>query len=163
MATSKVFADEVNYFKTSQSSPDNWMDKAKKEISKLPGGKVLSEAYGSMNGQGVFMLEFAIGKDAFKAIWPVLPVRNSKDERAAKVQAATLLFHDVKHRCVLTKVLGVRAAFFNYLLLPDGRTAAEVANPEMFAQLPQLLGAPMPIALPAGKGGDIVDGEFTVT
>lgn len=41
-----VYAEEVNYWKTGQSSPDTWIDRAKGEII-ATGGKVLSEAYGS--------------------------------------------------------------------------------------------------------------------
>lgn len=141
MAISEIYAEDMNYWKSSQSSPDTWIERAKKQIAALPSGKVTGEAFGSSNGSGAYVLAFEIGADRFKVIWPVLPSR-TKNEKAAKVQAATLLFHDVKYRCVIAKVFGVRTAFFNFLLLPDGRTAGEVASPELFEQLPRLLSAP---------------------
>ncbi len=36
------FADEINYWKTSSTSPDNWIEKAKKQIIAL-GGVILGE------------------------------------------------------------------------------------------------------------------------
>jgi hypothetical protein len=50
-----------------------------------------------------------------------------------------MLYHDVKHRCVLVKVFGARQAFFNYLMLPDGRTAAQAATAELVDLYPKLL------------------------
>jgi len=133
------YADEVNYWKTGTTAPDTWIDNAKKEIARA-GGKVLGEAFGrDESGRAAYMLDFSFGSERFRAVWPVLPVRNPKDERAARIQAATCLFHDVKARCVSAKVLGTRAAFFNYLLLPDGRTAAQLAAPELTTAWPKLL------------------------
>jgi hypothetical protein len=58
------------------------------------------------------------------------------------VQAATMLYHDVKAKAVSAKVHGVRAAFFQYLALPDGRTAAQLAAPDLTDRYPRLLAAP---------------------
>ena len=63
----------------------------------------------------------------------------SGNERSARIQAATLLFHDVKAKSITAKVLGFRAAFFSYLALPDGRTMAEMATPELVGAFPKLL------------------------
>lgn len=52
-----------------------------------------------------------------------------------------MLYHDTKARCMAAKVLGSRAAFFNYLLLPDGRTAAQIAAPELLNLYPKMLTA----------------------
>lgn len=84
------------------------------------------------------MLEFEFGKDRFRAVWPVLPSK-TKNERAARIQAATMLYHDVKAKCVAAKVHGVRAAFFQYAVLPDGRTAAQVAMPDLVNLYPKML------------------------
>lgn len=133
----EVYAENVNYWKTGTSGPDTWIDKVKAEI-RAAGGTVLNEAFGSMEGRAAFMLEFAFGDDRFRAVWPVLPSR-TKADRAARIQAATMLYHDVKAKCVAAKVHGVRAAFFQYAVLPDGRTAAQVAAPELLELYPKML------------------------
>jgi hypothetical protein len=133
------YADEVNYWKTGTTAPDTWIDNAKKEI-RGAGGRVLSEAFGrDEGGRAAYMLEFTFGPERFRAVWPVLPTRKPTDERAARIQAATMLFHDIKAKCVSAKVHGARAAFFQYLALPDGRTAAQLAAPELSAAYPKLL------------------------
>ena len=137
-----VYAEDVNYYKTGTSAPDTWIEKAKSEI-KAAAGKVHGEAFGSeaATGRAAFMLEFEFSGERFRAVWPVLPCRakSAANERAAKVQAATMLYHDVKARCISAKVLGVRTAFFSYLMLPDGRTAAQVATPEVAQMWPRML------------------------
>lgn len=140
----ELYAEDVNYWKTSKSSPDAWIDKTKRQIEQL-GGKILLEGFGSepATGRAAFMLVFEIGGDKFKAVWPVLPSKSSS-ERAAKVQAATMLYHDVKAKCISAAVLGARAAFFSFLMLPDGRTAAEASVPELVQAIPALLSPAMP-------------------
>jgi hypothetical protein len=133
----ELYAENVNYWKTGTSAPDTWIDKTKAEI-RAAGGEVVSEAFGNQGGRAAFMLEFAFGDDTFRAVWPVLPSK-TKNERAAKIQAATMLYHDVKAKCVSAKVHGVRAAFFQYAVLPDGRTAAQVAAPELIELYPKML------------------------
>ncbi|MCB0122322.1 MAG: hypothetical protein KDE58_08775 [Caldilineaceae bacterium] len=137
------YAEDVNYWKSGQSSPDAWIDKARREI-KNAGGKILGDAFGNdaTTKRSAYMLSFQFGDDVFKAVWPVLPSRTAND-RAARIQAATMLYHDVKARCVSAKVLGGRVAFFSYIQLPDGRSAAAVelddALPMLFRpQLPML-------------------------
>lgn len=132
-------AEDVNYWKTSRTSPDTWLEKAKREITKA-NGVILGEGFGSepQTSRAAYMLAFEFEGERFKAIWPVLPSK-SGDERAARIQAATMLYHDVKARCVSAKVLGCRAAFFSYYLLPDGRTATEVSAPELLDAMPKLL------------------------
>ncbi len=66
-----------------------------------------------------------------------VPTRKG-NERAARIQAATFIYHDVKARCVSARILGKRAAFFTYLMLPDGRTAAQAAAPELLVALPAI-------------------------
>jgi hypothetical protein len=136
-----VYAEDVNYWKTGSSSADTWIDKAKAEI-RAAGGGIESEAYGREGGRAAFLLDFRFGDDRFRVVWPVLPVRRAVDERAARVQAATMLYHDVKAKAVAAKVHGTRAAFFQYLALPDGRTAAQLATPELTDRYPRLLAAP---------------------
>jgi len=136
-----IYAEDINYWKTSTAAPDAWIDKAKAEI-RAAGGRVLNEAFGAdQDGRAAFMLDFTFGRDRFRAVWPVLSPRNPKDTRAARVQAATLLYHDVKAKCVSAKVHGVRAAFFQYAVLGDGRTAAQVAEPDLIQLYPKMLTA----------------------
>jgi len=133
------FAEHVNYYQTGHSSPDVWLARATTQIE-AAGGAVLTEAFGrDSTGRAAYMLAFQIGPDRFKAVWPVLPTKKGGNDLAARVQAATLLYHDVKARCMTAKVLGMRAAFFTYLMLPDGRSATEVAAPELIDAMPKML------------------------
>lgn len=133
-----VYADDLNYWKTSKSPPDTWIDKAKKQIENL-GGKVLAEGFGMESGKSAFMIGFEIGGEKFKAIWPVMQPYNEKDEIAARRQAATMLYHDIKAKCLAAVVKGPRVAFFEYLMLPDGRTAAHASNVELLKGIPTML------------------------
>ena len=112
------YAETVSYFQTSQTSPNTWMDKTKRLIKEL-GGKVIMEGYGNepQSGRSAFMPAFEVGEDRFKLVWPVLPSR-SKNERAAKIQAATLMYHDVKARCLSAAIFGAQHSFFAFLQLP---------------------------------------------
>jgi len=44
-----MYAEEVNYWKTSRTSPDVWLEKAKREIIRA-GGEILGDAFGSEQG-----------------------------------------------------------------------------------------------------------------
>jgi len=133
------YADTLNYWKTSNTSPDIWIERARRQIEKL-GGIVISEAFGrDFSGRSAYMLTFEINNDTFRIVWPVLPVKNPREERAARIQAATMLYHDVKARSLASLVLGARTAFFAYFLLPNGRQAAEVAAPELGRLIPKML------------------------
>lgn len=136
-----VYAEEVgNYWQTSKSSPDSWIDKAKREIASI-GGKIITEIYGmDETGRSAFSLVFSIGADTFKIVWPVLPSK-SGNERAAKVQAATMLYHDVKHKVVMSKVKGTRTSFFEYLMLPDGQTMSNVSGDRLLELAPRMIGS----------------------
>ena len=130
------FAEDVNYWKTGKSSPDVWMDKAKAQIAKIS-GVVLAEGFGSDgDGRAAYMLGFELAGERFKIVWPVLTSKGG-DVRSARRQAATMLYHHVKAACMSSVVLGSRAAFFAHLMLPDGRVASQVANPEL--AIPKML------------------------
>lgn len=135
------FAEDIgHYWKTSRTSPDIWLARATAQIEEA-GGTVQQEAFGRAGDRAAFMISFTVAGEFYKLIWPVLPSKTG-DERAARIQAATMLYRDVKARCMSAKVLGVRAAFFNFLLLADGRTAGEVATPELPEMVPKLLREP---------------------
>ncbi len=131
------FAEDINYWKTSQSSPDTWIERAIKLIKDF-GGRVGMYGFGTDHhtGRHAYMLVFEINNDTFKLVWPVLSTESSKDEVAAKRQAATLLHHDIKARLLTATVLGHRTAFFNYMMLPDGRTVIETSIEELTAGIP---------------------------
>ena len=146
-------AEDVNYWKTSRSSPDTWLDRAEKLIINM-GGMVRLRGRGTSDAVAAYMFIFEIDDNVYKVIWPVLH-SSTGNERAALVQAATMLHHDIKAKCISAVVLGARAAFFSYLMLPDGRTAAETENyelPDMLASLTN--GKPMPMI----TEGEIIDG-----
>jgi len=136
MSNSQVYAEDLNYWQTSKSSPDTWIDRAKQQIEDI-GGTVLAEGYGSQDRRSAYMLAFELGGERFKIVWPVLSSRTGKP-RAARVQAATMLYRDVKARCVSSQVLGARTAFFAFLMLPSGQTLHQMNTKGLLDVLPQL-------------------------
>lgn len=130
------WAEQVNYWKTSRTVPGAWLERAAGEVKKA-GGKVLGQGEGTdpHTDRGALMLLFELDDQVFRVIWPVLPSK-TKNEKAARRQAATALYYDVKARCVASKFLGGRLAFFSFLVLPDGRTASQVADADLLDALP---------------------------
>jgi len=127
------YAEDLNYWKSGTSAPDKWIEDAMRLIENL-GGTVLSQAFGAeRSGRAAYMINFVIGGEEFRLVWPVLPTKNGKlaDSLPAKRQAATMLYHDVKTKCLKAAIFGARTAFFEYLVLPDGRMASQVSNPEL--------------------------------
>ena len=131
------FAEDMNYWKSGKSQPDKWLDNAEDIIEKL-GGKVSLRAKGKQDDRAAYCMDFTFGTDQFKAIWPVLPTKNNEN-RAAERQAATMLFHDVKSRAVKFAIFGARVAFFDFLLLENGKTAGQLTNHELIEYTPQSL------------------------
>jgi hypothetical protein len=140
------FAEDVSFWKTSQSSPDTWMSRTKTLVERR-GGSIVREAFGREGETSAYMVEFSLNGELFRIVWPVLPTRSGSD-RDARRQAVTLLHHDVKARLNTALVKGARAAFFSYLVLPDGRTAAEASVSTLMAGIPPM------IALPPKAGSD---------
>lgn len=122
---SDIFAEDISYFMTSKSSADDWLDKCQRTITDA-GGNVLDVGYGTREGKSAFMISFSIDEETYRVIWPVLPVKVKTHERAARIQAATLMYHDIKNRCLTALILGSKTAFFSYLMLEDGRQAVDV-------------------------------------
>lgn len=130
-----VYAEDIgHYWKTSQKSPDGWIEAAKELLSGI-GANLLFDAYGNIQGEAAYIIAFELDGHKYKISWPVLESKTG-NERAAKRQAATMLFHDIKNRCVSAKALGARGAFFGYLLLDTGKTAMEYSTPELSNLLP---------------------------
>jgi hypothetical protein len=152
------FAEDTNYFQTSQSSADAWIAKTQALIKEF-GGKVLAEAYGSENGRAAFMLEFEMQGEHFKIIWPVLPSR-ARNDKAAKIQAATLLYHDIKNSLLKVKIFGARTALFQYWMLPDGRNVSQATREELAQNIPTLFA---PMRYPQIEaGGDVIDSDYRI-
>lgn len=137
------FGEDVNYWKTSKSGVDTWMAKTANLINEI-GGEIISESFSNLpkTGQAAFLLEFTHGVDTFKIIWPVLPTRYDGEEPAARRQAATFMYHDVKAKCMKAKIFGIRGAFFPFLVLPGGSVAAQLSSPEVMKRVPKLLVSP---------------------
>jgi len=146
-------AEDINYWMTGTSSPDTWLEKAKKQIADL-GGKTITEAFGKdETGNAAYLLVFEFADERYKIVWPVLRSRSGK-EKAARIQAATMLYHHVKALCISATVLGRRQAFFSHLLLPDGRATSELAMPEIVSLQPELFRPQLP------AGDDAVEGSW---
>lgn len=133
------YAHTLNYWQTGRSSPDVWIERTIGVISQL-GATDISEAFGSAVGRAAYMLRFSIGEDTYRVVWPVLPTERPEQQAAARVQAATMLYHDCKAKALAAKVLGPRVVFFHALELPDGRVAAEIPAPAIATLMPKLIG-----------------------
>lgn len=145
MKDKTIYAQSAPYWRTGSTAADTWIDKAQKEIASV-GGDHIAYMYGDNgSGQAAFVISFSIADEYFKLIWPVLPTRKGDKFteaqlfKFARIQAATALYHDVKARVVAAKFLGKRGAFLNYLILPDGRTAGQVAGDEFLIEVPRML------------------------
>ena len=126
-------AQSLPYWKTSRAAPETWVHKACVEIERA-GGVIetcLPSAY--QNGRQAHVVQFALDNQSFRLMWPVL---EHEDTASASRQAATMLYHDVKSRCLAARVFGARWAFQAELVLPDGRTAGQLSTPELVKVLP---------------------------
>ena len=136
------FAEEMNYWKTSRTAADAWLDKAEALIESY-GGAVDSRAIGRHHGSEAVMLGFRFGADVFRLTWPCLPSKYGDTDasfaQASRRQAATSVYHDVKSRGIRFKIAGARVAFFEFQALPDGRVAGELAAPDLLSDVPKML------------------------
>ena len=133
------YAERCNYWKTSKSSPDAWIEKTIGLIEQF-GGEVLSSGFGNehMTGRAAYMIRFSVAGETFRIIWPVMPSETG-DTFSARRQAATMLHHDVKAKCVAAQVLGSRVAFFSWLELPNGQPVFQLSNNELLEETPRML------------------------
>lgn len=155
------FAEDSNYWQTSKSSPGHWIDKAAYQVEKI-GGHVSMRGMGShpSSGRSAYILIFEIDNDSFRIVWPVLPLKSTTllKAKAAQRQAATLLFHDVKARCLSSAILGARIAFFSFILLSDGKVASESSKDEIAELGSSLFGSEPPLL-----EGEIIDTSYENT
>jgi hypothetical protein len=134
-----IYAERANYWKTSKSSPDSWLEKTIGLVEQF-GGEVIASGFGNehMAGRAAYMIRFSVCGEAFRLIWPVLPSETG-DTFSARRQAATMMYHAVKSRCVEAQAIGARIAFFAWLELPDGRAAFQLANNQLLDESPKML------------------------
>lgn len=137
MVEKKRYAEDLNFWKTGRSSPETWVTRAKKQIETL-GAKIEAEAFGADDTKAAYMLGFSINGEKFSIVWPVMQSWRG-DIFAARVQAATMLYHYTKSVCLYAVVVGPRAAFFAHLILPDGSRAAQLSVPELIERVPKML------------------------
>jgi hypothetical protein len=142
-----LYAEQLNYWKTGTSSPDTWLERTKAEIQSV-GGVVSAEGIVTLEGRSAVLLAFTLGGMPYRINWPVLDIvprkkrtdaQRKTDERSAKIQAATFLYHDIKARCMVVKIMGATAAFVQYAMLPTGETLAEMGFKGRGAEVPQAL------------------------
>ena len=141
-------AQKFNYWDSSNSAPSEIINRACDMVGKF-GGQVtrkgmLAEADAKGVLRGAAALSFVIDKDGqrneFRMLWPVLPYGEEKYRLRAERQAASMLFNDVKSRLVNIRIFGIRRAFFEYLVTPDGKyTMGQLADPQLEVYLPKLL------------------------
>ena len=133
-------AESVNYWRTGRADPDTLLDRAENHIV-AAGGKITARGHGRFGGDESVLLAFEIEGEHYRITWPVLPTRDDErsTRRAARVQAATFVYHDVKAKCLAAQVLGWRTAMLPYLLTASGKTLAELSAPELARCLPRLL------------------------
>lgn len=133
------YAEHCNYWKTSSSSPDSWLEKTIGIIEKF-GGELLASGFGNehMSGRAAYMIRFAVQGERFRIVWPVLPSETG-DTFASRRQATTMMYHDVKAKCIAAQVLGARVSFFSWVELPDGRSMFQLGNTELVEETPRML------------------------
>ena len=130
-------AKQLPYWKTGRSAPEDWVRKACEEIKRAGGQIELCLPSATQGGRMAHVIGFSIGDDDFKLVWPVL-AHEPSDEVAALRQAATMLHHDVKGRCIAARVFGARWAFQAELMLPNGQTVGQLTTPELMSTLPRV-------------------------
>lgn len=138
----KPIPEELRYWKSGTSTPDVWINKTIRILEEY-GAVFHYKAFGKDGDKKAYVMEFSIGGERFKLVWPVLIPQKEKDMLAAQRQAATMLHHDIKARLMYATVHGTRNAFLPMLLVPDssGRLLAmgEIATPELKDRIPKML------------------------
>jgi len=130
-------AERANYWQSSRSA-DAAIKVAITELEKI-GGKILTYAYGWQDGRAAHVMTYEIGGLTFRTMWPVLKNHKGEIVDAAKVQAAVAMKHEIKARCVSYKWRGLVGAFGSDLIMPNGRTVAELSAPELLDLYPKML------------------------
>ena len=123
MSRELPYAEEVNYWKTGTTAPDTILDNACKEVAKA-GGTIMASAIGMMAGKAAIMMQFELGGAVHRITWPILDTsKGDVNTAAARRQAASFVFHDMKARALQFKVIG-QAAYADLRLIPGTNATA---------------------------------------
>lgn len=137
MNTKKVkFAEDADYWRTGKSrTPDQWIDMAIRQLESH-GAAAITNATSRAGEIVAYMIAFQLDGRPYKIVWPALKTRSTTDDarRSAAIQAATSLYHEVKNCCVVASRYGVARGFFQYAMLPDGRSVYELSGDELTGQ-----------------------------
>lgn len=125
------------YWKTGRTAAEHWIRKACAEIERAGGTIDVCFPSAYQGGRTAHVVGFSLDGDSFKLVWPLLE-HDPPEAEAALRQAATMLYHDVKSRCIAARVFGARWAFHAEWLLPDGRSIGQLTTPELLQELPQM-------------------------
>ena len=82
----KEFAEECNYWKSGNSSPDSWLEKSVKLIREND-GKAISFASAFSQDKSVFMITFELEGQQYKIIWPVVKSKSGNDKAASALKS----------------------------------------------------------------------------
>ena len=103
------YAESVNYYKTGRTAADKKLDQTSRLIEDV-GGEIHMKMLGMMYGRSAVILGFTLDGVPHQIAWPILETkRGEKDTTAARLQAATFVYHDVKAKVVSYQVLGAAA------------------------------------------------------
>ena len=120
-----------------------WLALAVSQLRSHGASQVVQAVGEGEGGREAYLLEFTLHDQRYKVVWPVLPLaasyRTDKNQEAARRQAATSLYHDVKARCVTAARYGSEMGFFQFRQLPDGRTVQEMTAVELMEGLPRMM------------------------
>lgn len=148
----KLYAEDLPYWR-SGTKYNRAIDEAVNALNKY-GAEISMNGQFNINGVKVIAIQFKLDMDEYRLVERIiLPrKRNSANDRAAEIQAAAALKHDVKARLNQYLRNGARKAFMSALILPNGKVAHEESN----VGLQQLLMPPAAHAL----GDGVIDGEW---
>lgn len=145
------YASDGDYWKTgSKRTATHWIELAKNQLIDHGATNVVT-AQGEQDGQVAFMIEFTLMGERYRLVWPVLPLaismQTESNRKAAEVQAATSLYHEVKSCCVKSTRYGSHSGFFQFQLLPNGVTVQQMTATDLMHAVPRIM-SPMPMHQP---------------
>lgn len=133
-----IYAEDVDCWRTGKSrTVSAWLDLAESQLMQHGAKNVLKSTGTNETGATTFMFAFELNDQKYNLVWPTLPTRSHSEsaERAARIQAVTSLYHEVKNCCVVGNRYGKGTGFFAYQMLPDGRTVRQLAAPELVSTI----------------------------
>ncbi|MHC1733425.1 MAG: hypothetical protein AB9888_15510 [Bacteroidales bacterium] len=135
----KKLAEYTNYWRSSRNPAEYWIDKAVAELKKID-ATIKSQYFGDEDGKSAYVLTVSIEGNDYRIVWPVMPCEYASDDnrKAARVQAATMIYHDIKARCISSQAIGIRTAFMPFLVVNNGKSLCELDTEEIVAYLPAL-------------------------